>query len=149
MASETSTVRAVALDLGADRADALGMLRPDQRRPELLVLYGDPNSIVRLRELLEDQGAQLDAAKDLAEMRAAFFSRGGHDVLILTPDLPVQIAERAARALRDLDRDVAIVAFGRELTRAKLPESATRLPEFHPTSRAGIGAILRVFAANR
>ncbi|MCA8942555.1 MAG: hypothetical protein KDB80_08380 [Planctomycetes bacterium] len=121
------------------------MASPADRCPDLLVVCAEP----RAGELLADGLARHDLAADiaqtLAEARAAFFRRGGHDAVILV-DVPTSLAERAVHALRDLDPEVAIIAFGRDLVHAELPGTTTRLPELHPSSRAGIGAILRVLA---
>ncbi len=85
----------------------------------------------------------LDVAGSMCDLRTAFFSRGGHEVFIVMPDVPVSLAERAVQALRELDSDVSVVVFGSGLRHAELPGTVHRCPEFHPTSRAGIGAVLR------
>jgi hypothetical protein len=125
------------------------MVSSDERVPEIVVLCRSGFRVEPLRRELERHGLRFDVARSLEELRSAFFRRGGHDLLLLTPDLSPNFAERAADAVHDLDPNVAVVAFGRELGRATFRGIVTRLPEFHPASRAGVGAVLRVLSVRR
>lgn len=99
-----------------------------------------------LREEFAARGVRADFARSLPDLRSAFFARGGHDLLVLLDDVAVCLAERAVTCLRDLDPTIGVVAFGRELARCNLQDPVSRLVEYHPASRAGVGAILRVLA---
>ncbi len=111
--------------------------------PELLGFCARLESLAPLCEALGELGMTVDTATDLAELRCAFFRRGGHDVLILAPDLPPHLAKTAAESLLGIDQDLRVVAFGNELGRVELPVQVTRLSAHHPSTPAGLGALLR------
>lgn len=118
------------------------------RQPELLVLCSEPSVGQQLVRGLLDADLRPDIAATLTEARTMFFQKGGHDVLVLL-EVPVALAERTTVALRALDPDLTVIAFGRELAHADLPACATRVPELHPASRAGVGTILKAIARLR
>ena len=64
--------------------------------------------------------------------------------LVLSPDLTPSVARQAARSLCSVDPKLRVVAFGQELARQELPGLVTRVPTFHPSSRAALGSVLRV-----
>ncbi len=121
---------------------------PGDRRPEALALCGREPELAALVHALREAGLGVEIVTSLIELRQAFFRAGGHDVLILGPDLPAPIAARAARSLRALDGGLMILAFG-ELPRNLLPADAVRLQAHHPASRAAARAVLRAVAARR
>lgn len=111
---------------------------------ELLVLCESaPAAAAPLRDAMSAQGVHVDIVDSLEALREAFLQRGGHDGLAVTDRVKPQLATDAAESLRALDPDLRIVAFGHGLDRASLPEGAVRLRDFHPSSRAGIGALAR------
>ncbi len=122
----------------------MGMLAPRVRPPDLLGFCLDGKVLSGLHEALSQEGMQLEIASNLEEVRHSFFRSGGHRMLILGPDLPTTLAQTAAQSLYNLDPELAIVVFGRKLTNCPFAGHVTRVPAFHPSSRAGIGAILKV-----
>ncbi len=132
------------LDHHAHHADAMGMLEPGLRPPELLAFCKDGLGLDGLRVALEREGIRLEIVANLNEVRQSFFRSGGHKMLILGPDLSPALARAAVDSLHGLDPSLDIVIFGLELTRHEFLGHITRVPAFHPSSRAGVGAILKV-----
>ncbi len=112
---------------------------PDRPR-EVLVLEGRPGSMRALADGLRNSGLLVDVTHDLREVRDAFFRRGGHDLIVIGPDLPDALSRATAETLGAIDDAVQIVVFG-----DRLPDTrrATRVTAFHPGSRAALGAVLR------
>jgi hypothetical protein len=122
----------------------MGMTDPSPRSPEVLALGGQSGAIERLAEALRNLGVRTEVTRSLAGLRDAFFRCGGHDVLLLGPDLPAHLARAAARSLAEIAPGLRIVAFGEALQRGDVAGPIVRLQGIHPTSRAGVGAVLRV-----
>lgn len=91
---------------------------------------------------LQQAGFTVDVANDLAEARRTFFQAGGHDCVVLGPDLRPGLARDAVRSLLGLDPDLALATFGPELHKQR-PAHQAVLSSLHPSSRAGTGALLR------
>lgn len=91
---------------------------------------------------LQQAGYAVDVARDLAEARRTFFQAGGHDCVVLGPDLRPRLAQDAVRSLLGLDPDLALATYGPEL-RERRPARQAVLASLHPSSRAGAGALLR------
>lgn len=92
---------------------------------------------------LRSQGIHVDVAHDLAAARSLFFGAGGHDCLIVGPDVRPSLAARVLRALRSVDPELPTATFGPDLQRERAPIRDAMLAAFHPGSRAGEGALLR------
>ncbi len=122
----------------------MGMTGATERPPELVVFCADPQPIRSMTQQLRKLGVRVDVVCSPAELRATFFQSGGHDVLVLSPDLTPSVARQAARSLCSVDPSLRVVAFGQELARQELPGLVTRVPTFHPSSRAALGSVLRV-----
>lgn len=131
------------LDMAGHCADPMGMPSDQKRRPELLALCREESSVQRLCQELCAKGLQVDLAMTLQELRSAFFRRGGHEFLILSPDLSPRMACAAVKTLRAVNPELALIVFGVALTRRDWARPVTRLPAYHPSSRAGLGAVLR------
>lgn len=114
----------------------------DERNYGVLLLMGDPKPMGALLATLRDEGVQVDTASDLAAARATFFGAGGHDCLVVGPDVRPGLAQKVASSLGTIDPSLAMVTFGPELQDARTSRTA-RLGGFHPGSRAGQGALLR------
>lgn len=95
---------------------------------------------------LQRTGAVVDLAHDLAQARAVFLARGGHGWLVLLPDVMPALAAEAAHDLRALDDRLHVVVFGVEQLRDCQAARTVRLHAYHPSSRAGIGAVLKLIA---
>ena len=116
---------------------------PPERRLDLLALVNSPEPLKGLLTSLEEMGFRIDLAEDPQSARLAFFQSGGHQILLLAPDVPPGIARQVLGSLQNLDPDLPVIAYGDCLTRKPLPPGVTAL-KFHPSSRAGLGALLRV-----
>ncbi len=113
------------------------------RRVDVLVVSRQPASVGPLLRAVAEADCGADLAADLAEARQLFFEQGGHQLLVLAPDLSPGSARRIVGDLRALDPELGVVAFAdRQLGTAPCPRS-TRASAFHPASRAGIGAVLK------
>ncbi len=119
------------------------MRLPPERRLDLLALVSSPEPLKGLLTSLEEMGFRIDLAEDAQSARLAFFQSGGHQILLLAPDVPPGIARQVLGSLQNLDPDLPVIAYGDCLTRKPLPPGVTAL-RFHPSSRAGLGALLRV-----
>lgn len=96
-------------------------------------------TMTALCDALRDRGVDVDVVETLTEARSAFLERGGHELLLLGPDLTPALARELAHSLTEIDPQLAVCIFG-ELLR----EEAGRRIGHHPTSRAAIGAVLKV-----
>lgn len=116
---------------------------PPARQPDVLMLLADPESMRPLREHLQGLGMQIDVAADLPSAHAAFFRAGGHDCLVIGPNVRPGIAQHVFRSLRSIDPDLATASFGARSPNHPRPTRWAGLGAFHPGSRAGTGALLR------
>jgi hypothetical protein len=116
---------------------------PSDRRLDVLTLLGDPLPMQGLLRQLADAGIGVDVAKGLAEARQLFFGAGGHDCLVVGPDVRPALASKVLQSLRLVDPDLPTATFGPDLNREKAPTRTAMLAAFHPGSRAGAGALLR------
>ena len=108
----------------------------------VLALLADPRPMRPLLQLLRQRGLQVDTAADLSAARRTFFGAGGHDCLVVAPDVARGLANNVAWSLGSVDPELAMATFGPDL-RARSPARTARLAGFHPGSRAGQGALLR------
>jgi hypothetical protein len=111
---------------------------------ELLVIARDEQTVTALCAALEQQGIAIDIAGSAAQARDLFLDRGGHRLLVIGPDVGNGMAQQVLNALRSADPQLPVVAFGPGCFRGNPPDGLTRIPDFHPSSRAGIGAVLKV-----
>ena len=111
---------------------------------ELLVIARDERTVTALCAALEQQGIAIDVARSTAQARDLFLDRGGHRLLVVGPDVGQGMAQQVLNALRSADPQLPVVVFGPGCFRSNPPDGLTRIPDFHPSSRAGIGALLRI-----
>jgi len=95
-----------------------------------------------LLSALRSEGLSVDSVQDLSAARASFFSSGGHDCLVIGPDVRPALVQQVIRALGDIDPELAVATFGPDVNGRPAIRTA-RLRGFHPSSRAGQGALLR------
>jgi hypothetical protein len=122
---------------------------PDGRRLDVLALLGDPTPMQSLLRQLRDEGFSVDVATSLADARQLFFGAGGHDCLVLAPDVRPGLARDVLQSLRTVDPELPTATFGPDVRRAISPSRTAMLAAFHPSSRAGAGALLRFLRALR
>ena len=67
-----------------------------------------PEPLEGLLTSLEGMGFRIDQAEDPKSARLAFFQSGGHQILLLAPDVPPGIARQVLESLRQLDPDLPI-----------------------------------------
>ncbi len=109
---------------------------------DLLALLGDEQPMQALIAGLRTAGFQIDTAVDLAGARRMFLQSGGHHCLMIGPDVADATARSVLGSLREVDPELPAVTFGRPVPGICAPSRTSRL-NFHPASRAGIGALLR------
>lgn len=116
---------------------------PQPLQPAVLVVLGQTTGMDGLRSTLEGLGHGFDVTRSRGEALARFFATGGHDALLLAPDVAPGMAWALAAAIVDMDPDIPVVAFGTQLARSpnRLPQ-ATMVTDHHPDSRAGEAAVL-------
>jgi hypothetical protein len=119
----------------------------DDRRFGVLALLDQPTPMAALVAGLRQSGYAVDVVRDAAEARTAFFASGGHDCLVVAPDVRPGLARAIAASLRTVDPELPMATFGPSLGEAERPAHEARLAGFHPGSRAGIGALLRFLGA--
>lgn len=119
------------------------MPEPTDRHLDVLTLLGDPLPMQALLRQLHEAGFTVDVARGLAEARQLFFGAGGHDCLVVGPDVRPALASRVLQSLRTVDPELPTATFGPDLRRAEAPTRTAMLAGFHPGSRAGAGALLR------
>ena len=94
-----------------------------------------------LSNALASRGMHVDLVRDLAEMRLAFFQRGGHDALLIGPDVPAALAHSAASSLVALDARIRVLSFA--TLDGDRPAGHVRSIQLHPSSRAALFTVLR------
>ena len=118
------------------------MTTNDNQPLGVLALLGNPQPMHALLNLLREQGLQVDTVDGLAKARTSFFGAGGHDCLIIGPDVKPGVAIRVANSLRAVAPELAMATFGPELSNRSVMRTA-HLGSLHPSSRAGQGALMR------
>ena len=115
----------------------------DDRPLGILTLLDDPTPMQPLLVDLRSHGICVDVARDLTDARRAFFGAGGHDCLVVAPDVRPGLAVQVLQSLRTVDPDLPTATFGPDLHGRQSPSRTAVLTAFHPASRAGVGALLR------
>lgn len=113
---------------------------------EVLALLGDPRPMQALLTSLREQNISVDIATSLVDARRVFFGAGGHDCLVLAPDVVPGLASKVLHSLRAVDPELPTASFGPGFRRGHVPPRSAMLAGFHPSSRAGAGALLRFLA---
>ncbi len=88
-------------------------------------------------------GFGIDQAADPDAARLAFFQCGGHEALVLAPDVAPGVGRRVLDNLRHMDPNLPVIVYGTPLSREPHLKGVTFM-NLHPSSRAGKGAFLRV-----
>jgi DNA-binding response OmpR family regulator len=111
---------------------------------ELLVFATDADAAAGLLAMLADEGYRVDLATECSVAQGLFLDRGGHALLVLTPDVGTGRATQVIQALRAVDAELPVVVFGAETLRETKFGNVHRIRSFHPASRAGVGALRQV-----
>lgn len=119
------------------------MRLPPDRHVDLLALIRDEEPLDSLLRELGTLGFGIDRAADPSTARLAFFQCGGHEVLVLAPDVAPGVGRSVLATLRYMDPDLPVIVYGKPLPREQQLPGVTFL-NLHPSSRAGKGAFLRV-----
>ena len=114
----------------------------DPRNTGVLLLQDDPRPMQALKDALEREALEVDVVAGLADARASFYRAGGHGCLVVGPGVAPGLAQQVAAALRGLDPRLAVATFGPAMRHIG-PTRVAHLAAFHPSSRAGQGALLR------
>ena len=128
-------------------AEELPVENDSVRGLEVLALVGDPRPMQGLLTNLREQNITVDVATSLADARRVFFGAGGHNCLVLAPDVVPGLASKVLQSLRAVDPRLPAATFGPGFRRGEVPPRTAMLAGFHPSSRAGTGALLRFLAA--
>ncbi|MBX3462536.1 MAG: hypothetical protein KF830_05165 [Planctomycetes bacterium] len=123
------------------------MSAADEPSIDVLTLVQDPAPMQPLLRQLRSHGIGVDVAHDLAGARTLFFGAGGHDCLVIGPDVGPGLANRVLESLRSVDPLLPTASFAAPPPHAPSPLRTARLAAFHPGSRAGLGALLRFLRA--
>jgi hypothetical protein len=118
-----------------------------RRRIDVLALSRDTTAVEPFAAALEREWMQVDVACTVADALRWFLARGGHELLVILPGTPLPLARAAVEKLREVQEGLVVVAFGREWD--QLPRRTIRLRDYHPASRAGVFALLRVLRASQ
>lgn len=111
-------------------------------RAEVLVLQTHGRVLAPLIHGLRQRGIHVDLAAGLTDLRDKFLRAGGHDALILSPDLPRMLCARAVATVTAVDPRLLVVTFTEE--GAALPaRRPLRLHCLHPASPLACGAVVR------
>lgn len=119
------------------------MAQPDDRPLGVLLLLNDPLPMQPLLLHLRSHGFSVDLANDLASAQRLFFGAGGHDCLVVAPDVRPGLVGQVLQSLRTVDPKLPTATFGPGLQRRSSSIRTAMLAAFHPGSRAGTGALLR------
>lgn len=116
------------------------------RELTVLALVADPRRMQTLVSTLRDRAIGVDVVTALSDARTAFFAAGGHDCLVVGPDVPPGLANKVVRSLRAVDPELRSATFGPGERDDESRAHTAKLTGFHPGSRAGAGALLRFLA---
>jgi hypothetical protein len=119
------------------------VLLPSERRLDILALTRDARPMRSLLALLRRNGCDVDVVADLEAACGAFCGVGGHQILLVGPDVPEAVAQQVVRALRQVDPGLPAASFGPRWSACPGPAPNAVLAGLHPSSRAGAGALLR------
>jgi hypothetical protein len=122
---------------------------PEPRPLEVLLLAGDSVPLAPLATSLEAAGIRVDTVDSLQAATRQFFGAGGHDCLVVGPDVRPGVARAVLAALRSVDPELALATFGREIQRGQAPSRTAALGSLHPGTRAGAGALVRFLRSVR
>ena len=111
--------------------------------PELLVVAAAELTMAALIEALDEHGVRADLVHALHEARNTFLARGGHQLLVLAPDLPPASARQISASLKRVDPSLSVVAFGEPGSPGPNEPGSPRRILYHPSSRAAVGAVLK------
>ena len=115
----------------------------DERKPlQVLALTAHPKPMQALLTALRQSGIEVDVASDLQAARSSFFKAGGHDCLVIAPDVRPGMINQVVKSLGHVAPELAMATFGANLSERAVIRTA-QLGGFHPSSRAGQGALLR------
>jgi hypothetical protein len=123
-------------------------LPTNDRLPGILALLGNPTPMQSLLAHLRQLGMHVDVAQDLAGARSLFFGNGGHDCLVIAPDVRPGIAAQVAASLRSVDPQLPLARFAADQATSDRKANDAVLA-FHPGSRAGTGALVRFLRSLR
>ena len=115
-----------------------------EHRVEILVFAGEATGAAPLVEGLEAQGYGVDLVTSVQQAQGIFLERGGHALLVVSPDVGTGQALQVIEKLRSVDDGLPIILFGDDVLRDTKLLNVHRIRSFHPGSRAGIGAIQKV-----
>jgi hypothetical protein len=118
------------------------MSEPEALRADVIALTGTMGRLDSLLRGLARRGVGVDRVDGLADLLACFERAGGHDALILAPDLPQMLVGRAVASLSAIANDLLVVSFAHPLP--QVPRSRlVSLHALHPASPLAVGAVLR------
>lgn len=121
-------------------------LPTNARQPGILALLGNPTPMEALLTHLRQLGMHVDVTHDLAGARTLFFGQGGHDCLVIAPDVRPGVAASVTTSLRAIDPDLPMATFGAARPERRVNDAVLG---FHPGSRAGTGALVRFLRSLR
>jgi len=107
---------------------------PPERRLDLLAVLADERPMQALLEQLREAGFGVDVARDLAAARQVFFGAGGHDCVLVGPDVAPGIAGAVVDSLRTVDPELPAVTFGPALAREHRGQLFDTLDDALPAS---------------
>ncbi len=119
-----------------------------EKNADYLLVAEDGKSLQGLCDALKAEDSRIDLVGSVQDAQEAFFRSGGHRFLIIGPDVSPGLAMQISHSLRRVDPNISILVFGPDLLRQEKKEGLTRIPSFHPCSRAGIGAVLKATRAS-
>ena len=111
--------------------------------PELLVVSASEPTMAALIEALDAHGVSADLVHALPEARNTFLARGGHQLLVLAPDLSPAIMRQISASLTRVDPTLSVVAFEEPGSSGPAGPGSPRRILYHPSSRAAVGAVLK------
>lgn len=112
---------------------------------EILTIQSRSADWPQLAAELEQRRCTVDTVESFAEACEMFFVRGGHDLVVVGPDVPPSIARDCVRGLHTVDPNLPFIVFGDLALRGiSVDGQLHRLRDFHPASRAGVVAVWRI-----
>ncbi len=127
--------------------ETLDLAASDDQQLGVLALCADIKPMQTLLLHLRDLGMHVDTVRDLEVARSTFFGAGGHDCLVIAPDVRPGLVARVVSSLGTVDPDLAMATFGPALRANRSAARTARLGGYHPGSRAGQGALVRFLRA--
>jgi hypothetical protein len=110
----------------------------------VLLAAAESPAMTTLMAALSERGIACDLVHTLAQARETFLARGGHAMLVMGPGMTPAASRALVSSLVAVDPDLRVAVFEDHLAHDGTGPGAAHAIPYHPSSRAAVGAILKL-----